>query len=395
MAKLLLTKGVLDTLACPEEAKKRAVFDLGCRGLMVELRPTGRKTYYLRYIDERGAQRQYKIGDSRDISLDAARRMADRLRARIVDGQNPAQARVEARQTPKLRDFIEKTYLPFIRSYKRSWETDVSLLNNHVLPAFGARYMDLVTKHDVQTFLFKKRETHKPATVNRILIVLRFVYNQAMKWETPGVHANPAMGARLFQENNKKERYLSVDEAQRLYDAVCQSENPLLKFIIPLLTLTGARKREALDARWRDFDLTRRIWTVPITKSGQARHVPLSDGAIAILQQIPRQPLCDFVFPNPQTAKPYGSIFNAWNTARIRAGISDVRMHDLRHSFASLLVNQGRTLYEVQKILGHSQIKTTQRYAHLANATLVEAANAASRIVGAAMGTAIEANVNI
>ena len=100
---------------------------------------------------------------------------------------------------------------------------------------------------------------------------------------------------------------------------------------------------------------------------------------------MPRDMDCKWAFANPETGKPYVSIFYAWNTARKSAGLADVRMHDLRHSFASLLINSGRTLYEVQHILGHTQVKTTQRYAHLSQDTLLAAANAATVAVGAVM----------
>ena len=141
-----------------------------------------------------------------------------------------------------------------------------------------------------------------------------------------------------------------------------------------------------LDAKWVDFDFERRLWRIPTTKLGKPRHVPLSDGALSILTNMPRVKECPWVFANPKTKKPFVSIFSAWDTARRKAGLADVRIHDLRHSFASLLINSGRSLYEVQKLLGHTQIKTTQRYAHLAPETLLEATNAATRAVGSVMG---------
>ena len=144
-----------------------------------------------------------------------------------------------------------------------------------------------------------------------------------------------------------------------------------------------------LDAKWEDFDFNRRIWRIPITKSGKARHVPLSDGALNILSTMPRDIKCEWAFPNPDTKKPFVNIFYAWNTARTSVGLGDVRVHDLRHSFASLLINSGRTLYEVQHILGHTQVKTTQRYAHLSQDTLLAAANAATLAVGAVMRTPV------
>lgn len=181
----------------------------------------------------------------------------------------------------------------------------------------------------------------------------------------------------MFDDPPTKERYLSVEEAQHLYESVCQSDNEMLRYIVPMLILTGARRREVLDAKWEDFDFKRLSWRIPFTKTGRPRHIPMSDGVISLLNSIPRFDRCPYVFPNPKTRKPFVSVFNSWNTARAKAGLPDVRMHDLRHSFASFLVNNGRSLYEVQKLLGHTQIKTTQRYAHLSHDTLMEAASVA------------------
>jgi integrase len=188
----------------------------------------------------------------------------------------------------------------------------------------------------------------------------------------------------LFEENNKRERYLSKDEAQRLYACLLESDNTMLRFIVPMLVLTGARKREVLDARWGDVDQARQVWRIPMTKSGKPRHVPLSEGVLRLLAAVPHDDDCPWVFANPKTRKPYISFFNSWNTARKQAGLADVRIHDLRPSFASFLVNAGRSLYEVQKILEHTQVKTTQRYAHLSQDTLIDAANAAMNAMGSA-----------
>ena len=149
----------------------------------------------------------------------------------------------------------------------------------------------------------------------------------------------------------------------------------------PMLILTGARNREVLDARWEDFDFERRSWRIHTTKLGRPRHVPLSDGAVALLHSMKRLD-CPWAFPNPKTLKPYVSIFYSWNSARKAAGLKDLSIHDLRHSFASFLVNSGRTLYEVKHLLGHTQIKTTQRYSHLTQDTLLDASNAVTRAVG-------------
>ena len=152
-----------------------------------------------------------------------------------------------------------------------------------------------------------------------------------------------------------------------------------------MLILTGARKQEVLKARWQDFDLKNRSWRIPMTKSGRSLTLPISDAVIDLLNAVPRYQGVDHVFVNAKTLKPYVSIYASWNTARELAGLKDVRMHDLRHSFASFLVNNGRSLYEVQKLLGHSQITTTQCYAHLSHDTLRDAANIATSVVRLAM----------
>lgn len=379
MPKLLFSKGIVESSACDKGKAKENLFDSECKGLMLEIRPTGRKTYCLRYLDSRGQQRQLKLADSRDISLSQARQLADKYRSQIAMGEDPLAKKADLKKVPKLKSFANETYLPFVETYKRSWKCDRGLLNNHVLPIFGRKYMDEITKQDIIKFIADHRTTHAPGSVNRVIILLRYMFNLAIKWETTGLTKNPTAGIPLLEENNKKERYLTSEEAQRLLVALQESCNPMLQFMIPMLILTGARKMEVFRAKWSDFNFEQRIWRIPLTKSGKCRHVPMSDGVIRLLTNIPR--ICEYVFPNPKTNEPYDSVFNSWDTARKSVGLGDVRLHDLRHSFASFLINNGRSLYEVQKILGHTQVKTTQRYAHLSQESLIAAANEASNAV--------------
>ncbi len=301
-------------------------------------------------------------------------------------GGDPLSERIAIRQIPTFTAFIEERYLPYIKGYKKAWKADGSYLRNHLLPFFGKKHLDQITKHDVIAFHHGLRaKGYAIGTCNRCLILIRYALNLAIRWEVPGIRENVAKAAPLFEDHNHKERYLSQEEAKRLFDAVRQSDNPMLQYIVPMLILTGARKREVLDSRWEDFDIGRMQWRIPMSKTGRPRYIPLSDGVIALLKTVPRKPGVPYVFPNPKTDLPYVSIYNSWDTARGVAGLKDVRMHDLRHSFASFLVNAGRSLYEVQKILGHTQVKTTQRYAHLAQETLLDATNVVAGILGDAM----------
>jgi integrase len=386
MVCVVLNPTFVKAAVCPEGKKKIEYFDEASTNLSLEVRVSGGKTYYRRYYDARGRLRQIKLGNESDLSLNDARRLSAKVGLQVAMGEDPLQKKKESRAAPTFAQFIEDQYRPYVRAHKRSWTTDISILKNHLLPRFGDRYLDEITRTDIQQMHIERRMAGAaPASANRLVVMMRFIFNLALSWETPGIKMNPCKGVPLLEENNKNERYLSVDEAQRLYEAVCKSDNPMLKFIVPMLILTGARKREVLDAKWADFNLERKHWRIPMTKSGRARHVPLSDGALVVLSAVPRLAECDWAFPNPQTSKPYVSIYYPWDTARKLAGLADVRMHDLRHSFASLLINSGRTLYEVQRLLGHTQIKTTQRYAHLSEETLLAAANAATEAVGEVM----------
>ncbi len=383
MARVTLTNQLVKTIDCPSNKKKTELFDIHSKGLSLEVRATGGKTYYRRYRDSRGRIRQIKLGDERELSLADARLLADKIGRQVAMGDDPLEEKQLVRTVPNFADFIEEQYMPYVKSYKRSWDTDVSLLKNHLLPRFGKRYMDEITRQDiVKMHADRKASGAAPGSANRLLIMMRYIFNLTLKWEVPGIKTNPCKGIPLMEENNKRERYLSVEEAQKLYGAVCSSENTMLKFIVPMLILTGARKREVLDARWEDFDLARRVWRIPITKSGKARRVPLSDGALTLLATMPRKSDCPWAFANPATDKPYVSFFCAWNTARKKVGLQDVCVHSLRHSHASFLINAGRTLYEVQNILGHTQVKTTQRYAHLSHDTLLDATNSVNTALG-------------
>ena len=386
MPRLALTKSIIDQSQPPEGKVKLDLFDSECRCLMIEIRASGRKMFYFRFTDSRGKQRQIRIGLHGEISLDQARKLVAKYKNQLILGVDPFEEKEVRKQVPQFEEFVNSSYLPYIKTYKRSWACDVSILKNHLLPRLGKKYLDEISLPDLLKIHNARREAGAaPGSINRMVVLIRYIYNLAIKWNTPGVKDNPSKSIPMMEENNKKERYLTQPEAVRLYEAVCSSENLMLKHIVPMLILTGARKREVLDAKWADFDVVRRVWRIPISKSGRARHIPLAEGALHILERLPRIEGCEYPFANPTTKRPYANIFELWNTARCRAGLADVRLHNLRHSFASLLINQGRTLYEVQHLLGHTQVKTTQRYAHLSHDTLLDAANAATKAMTGVM----------
>jgi integrase len=263
---------------------------------------------------------------------------------------------------------------------------DETLLRNHLLPIFAAYRINRIKRADIiKMHHAAKAKGFADGTCNRWLILMRFIFNCAIRWELLPAGANPCNGVELFADNGARERYLTEQEVARLFAVLDSNPNQQLAKIVKLLLFTGARKREILDAMWENIDMNKRLLKVPISKSGKPRFIPLSDAACDILSSLPRKANVPYVFFNPKTLKPLVSVFCAWNTVRKAAGIPELRMHDLRHSFASFLVNSGRSLYEVQRLLGHYDPKVTMRYAHLSQASLLDAANVVGNLGGANM----------
>lgn len=383
MPTISLSTQVVNTAVCPDGRGKLDLYDTAIPGFILEVRPSGGKTYHLRYRDQHGKQRQHKIGDAQSLTFDKARTTAQRIRSRVVLGENPVEDRKALRQVPTLSAYVTDRYLPHIHIHRRNFQSTVSFLKLHILPRFGALHLDEITPEMItQAHQELRAKGYALATANRLPIFLKIVFNLARKQGVHGASVNPSNPVQLFHINNARERYLSPEETQRLHDALDRSENTQLKHIVGLMLLMGCRKRELLDSKWEHFDLEHRSWRIPMSKSGKARHVPLSSMALEVLGKLRRWEGCPYVVPNPDTLKPFAGLYCSWHTARTRAGLPEVRMHDLRHSFASNLVNSGRSIYEVGKLLGHSQVKTTQRYAHLSDATLMAAMDAAADAMG-------------
>lgn len=380
MPKLDLTQAFVKKTKAPESLNSIDYYDERMPGLLLKVLPSGRKTYYIRYKNPKKVNCQRKIGNAEILSLSQARALARRKLAEVAMGEDPFKD-APLNLSPTLEAFAENDYIPYVKTYKKSWEMDISRIRNHLLPYFGTMRMKDIEKRDVVQLINDQLPTYKPGSINRVIILLRYMFNLAIKWEVEGVFRNPTAGIPLLKENNQVERFLSAEEAKALLIAIKASKNPMLQHIVSMLILTGARKREVLDAKWEDFDMERTSWRIPNTKAGKARIVPLSDTATALLTKLKKKKRSPYAFANPITLKPYKSIYYSWHTARKEAGLDDVRIHDLRHSFASFLVNAGRSLYEVQTLLGHTQIKTTQRYAHLSTTSLRAASNEVSLAV--------------
>lgn len=372
MPKVQLTAAFCQTAQCEPGKRKTDYYSDTQVGFGLECRASGGKSYFQRYFDQHGRQRQVTIAAYGEITFEQAKRAAQKIRSEAVLGGDPAGAKERKQVVPIYRELAEQ-HLTHAASYQRSYDSTRRIIHNHVLPRWGKLRLDEIKQQDVTAWLMEKRQSGlAPATVEKIRIMFSRSFELARQWQL--FDGNPVKYVPRVKYNNARERYLTSDEAKALKLACECSVNPQLKHIVGLLLLTGARKSEMLKAKWSDIDIEKRTWTLNMTKNGRGRHVPLSQAALAIIEQLPRYPDCPWLLPNPQTLLPFTDIKRSFMEARKLAGLDDVHIHDLRHSYASALAGSGVDLYTVGKLLGHVNVASTARYAHLANDTLMAAA---------------------
>jgi integrase len=381
MPKASLTSRFVRQSVCPAGARRIDFFDEDLPGFMLEIRASGGKTFYQRYRDAYGRERQFKIGAALFLTVSQARRKARAIVAGAILGGDPQKERQELRSIPTLSQFVRESYLPFAKNTKRSWRTDETVLRLHILPELGHTTLDQLSDHNIAELLRQLSDTgYSSGTTNRVLVLLRFMFNLGRKWGVPGCKNNPTTGLKTTPDVCRQ-RFLTSDETQRLLQALDADENRLAARAIKLLLLTGGRRNEITYAKWEYVNWEQRTLLVPIAKSGQARLIRLNTAALELLRSLPRLQGNPYIFPSPLTGRPSASLHFPWSRIRKRCGLLDMRLHDLRHSFASFLVNRGVSLYIVQGLLGHSQARATQRYAHLTSDTLLDAAEVIRAVI--------------
>jgi integrase len=374
MPKVKLDAAFCLIAACEQGKRKTDYYSDGLPGFVLECRAAGGKTFYQRYHDQNGRLRQMKIAAYGDVTFEQAKKMAQKLRSEAVLGHDPAGRKDDQKAIPTYADLATQ-HLAHAKTYQRSYDSTERIITNHVLPRWGKKRLDEIKQQEVGKWLADKRAGGlAPATVEKIRTMFSRSFELARQWEL--FDRNPVKDVPRVRFNNARERYLTSQEAEGLRLACECSSNTQLKHIVGLLLLTGARKSELLNAEWRHIDLEKRSWKLTMTKNGRGRHVPLSQPAVDIIKQLPKFDACPYLLPNPQTRKPYTDIKRAWQEARKLAGLDDLHLHDLRHSAASFMINAGIDLYTVGKMIGHVSVASTTRYSHLANDTLMAAAEA-------------------
>lgn len=377
--------------AVPTEGRDYQIFDDDIRGFAVCIYRGGGRAFTLDYRIA-GRQRRITFGGWPEWSVSAARERAKQLRRDIDLGHDPLSERDDIRTAPRIQELIER-YLRehCVKLSPTNASDQASMMNKLVAPHWGKRLVTEITKSDVEKLLAKIAEgrarPHKarpnnrarklqparptPIRANRVGEALRKMFNLAVEWGMRGDNPASSFYRRI---ENARERFLTKDEIDRLAKALDADEDQRAAGIIRMCLLTGARVGEARQARFEQFNLELGIWSKPAstTKQRKVHRVPISEDVAAIVRQrqliVPKG--TPWLFPGDVPGQPVREIRRFWRRIQVAAEIGDARIHDLRHTFASLLVSGGASLEMIGKLLGHTQMQTTQRYAHLIDAPL-------------------------
>lgn len=380
-------KNIAALPAHPKDSKstEQEYSDTLVSGLKVLVGKSGNKKFLFRYT-LRQRKCSVALGGFGALTVDEARVIANKYKALVAQGRDPKQEREEFKNRITFADFVSGHYLPHAKSYKRSVNADESKFKLYLIPKFGDEPLADMTTQAIQGYHNHLRVTLSPATANRHLALLHRIFSLAIQWGY--CEKNPASGINKFQENNKHQRFLSNDEIRQLFDAADADGNVYAAAYIKILLLTGVRRSEGLGMKWEHLQLTgpKQLWYIPHTKTGKSRYVILNPMALHILESLPKVAGNPYVFPGKVEGQPIHNPIKAFKRIIDRAGIEQsFRLHDLRHTHASLIINNGGTLYDVQAALAHANSSISERYAHLSEESRQKTSHNLSAVIAGAI----------
>ena len=383
MAKL--SKRLIDSITATE--KDVMVWDDSLSGFGVRAKPSGVKSFLIQYRNRNGRSRRLSIGQVGKMTLDQARKAAMKALGEVADGKDPAEERQMARRGESVEQLCEL----YMKDHcaNRCKESTIAahewLMRRFIRPKLGNRKLLELRPADIAKLHTDLQDT--PYNANRVLGLLRAMLNCAERWEMIPRGANPAAHIKPFPEK-KRERYLSQEELDGLLAVLADGEadgsiDPYIAAAIRLLIFTGCRLGEILTLEWTSVDLDkgRLVFEKHKTDQHGAKIIPLNAPAQELLANLPREEDNPYVIVGEVMGKHLINLQKPWRRIRTLARLDDVRIHDLRHSFASFAVGAGLSLPIIGGLLGHKSVQTTARYAHLAHDPLKQA----SDLVGTAI----------
>ena len=372
-----LTKRNVDSIK--PSGKAFIIWDAEMGGFGIKISPSGRKAYVVQYRISRKSRktRRMTLGAHGTISCEQARTKAKNLLGQAAFGENPLREKDEMKNAMLTIELLDMFYNEHVmpKLAVRTQEAYNSIIQKKLPKAFLDLPIKDVTRQDVARLHHSLREI--PTSANKVLAMLSKFFNWSEKFGYRVDHSNPCRHVEKYKEK-PRQRFLSPEEQKRLWHALDDAEKHTTATIysiaaLRVISLTGARLREILNLKWDYVDLNRKVLNLPESKTG-AKTIYLNDAASEIIQNIPQQLDNEFVFCGIRAGQPIKELQKAWQRIRSSANLDDVRIHDLRHTFASVAVMNGMSLPLIGALLGHSQPRTTARYAHLAADPLRKAA---------------------
>ena len=366
-----LTKRLIES--APTTAKATFLWDCQLKGFGVRIATSGTKSYLVRYrvgAGRRARQRKYTIGrHGSPWTVDAARREAIKILAQAAHGSDPLDKRQERDAELRFVELAEKYITEHALPKKKpsSAREDRRLLRTTLLPRFSNWRVSEIAERDILKLHGDLAPTKSKA--NHCLSLLSKMFELAEVWGCRARQTNPCRGIKKYKVE-ARERFLSNSEIDRLFAVLAEEErdggHPHAIAILRLLMLTGARKGEIIALEWDEVDIERQTITKKDSKTGR-RSFPISQPAIDVLTRIYRHLDSPYLFPAARGNSHFQGLTKEWLRIRKRAALEDVRIHDLRHTYASLTIANGVSIAVLSKLLGHASISTTERYAHLSN----------------------------
>ena len=375
-----LTTRIVEAL--PISERETVVWDRELPGFGVRVHPSGSKVYMV-HKRSGGKSRRVTIGRHGVWSLDAARREAGGIIASLKNGETPARPGAETGPAsgPTMAELAEQYMVEHVavRCKPTTARSCRHIFDKYLLPQFGRLRLGEITPDRVAALHYRLRE--KPIMANQVIDVLSRLFHKAAKSDYAPDGGNPCRFIKKYPTRSC-ERFLSEREFVRLGTVLDELEakgkiSATAAAGLRLLMLTGCRRNEVLTLRWEDVDLEHDELRLRDAKTG-ARAVPLSPTARQVLAALPRQPDSPWVISGRGPGVRLSNLNAPWEVVRKKAGLNDVRIHDLRHSYASRALSLGESLPMIGKLLGHRKVQTTARYAHLARDSVKAAAERVS-----------------
>jgi integrase len=393
--KLRLTTEVIKKAlpAPPGEKTGYILWDTEVPGLGCRVSPRGKKTFILYYRNADGTRRKPRVGEFGKLTIYQARDIARTWLAEVALGSDPSQVRQETRKAPTVAEVCDRYLEEYARPLKKpsSVATDELYITLHLKPQLGSRKVASITFKDVEALHRRLKDT--PIQANRVLALVSKILNLCERWGLRPSHSNPCGQIERFKER-QVHRPLTELELARLAKVMREAESGADPSVaedsraiaaIRLILFTGARRSEVLNLRWDEIDFDLGALRLHDSKTGP-KVVWLNSAAREVLTA--QEPMVGnpYVFPSPRKpGRPLYDCKGVWRRIRKRAGLEDVRLHDLRHGFAATAAAGGLSLHQIGQLLGHKRAQTTQRYSDM----LADPKRQAAEIVGQALTRAM------